>query len=296
MASCAFKRLDIWQMTRGGTEICWELSQNFFKHGPLHFYVDFGQSGTDEWIALNTEPIVDDCCFTDPCQRNWEQLASGFYRVRMLLPSEPGCPVLTSLPAPADGQMAKREWLMAREIVRKELLQQSKIDGALGFLLKRKKFGVGCTNPACLEWDTREVTDSNCPVCYGTGIVGGYYPGIEHYFTFKPNDKRRINAGQPPRGVSADMPSDVRSLLYPKLDTRDVWVAAGSDSRYIIDSYVTLADMKGFPLIGTVNLRLAPATDVVYAVPVEGTPPLEDAPADPGCDVSKGLNATYEDW
>ena len=294
MASCAFKRLDIWHMSRGGTEICWQLAENFSGPNELpHFYVDFGNAGTDTWIALNSEPIIGECCFTDECQRNWEFIHNGFYRVRMIFPSQPDT-VYTSYPSAATGNLSKKDWLIAREIIRKELLQQSKIDGTLGFLLKRKKFGVSCTNPACLEWDTREVTDSNCPICYGTGIVGGYYPGIEHYFTFNPGTKRRINAGQPPRGVHSDINDSVRSILYPNIDTRDVWVNVGSDQRYIVDSYDVIVDMKSVPLVGTVHLKLAPATDVVYSVPIEGTPPLEEPPVSEQPDgVRKGLNATY---
>lgn len=300
MASCAFSRLDIWHMARGGTEICWLLSQNF--HFPVneepHFYVDYGNAGTDTWIALNEEPVIGACCFTDPCQRNWEFLHDGFYRVRMIFPSQPDV-VYTSFPEEASGTLSKKDWLIAREIIRKELLQQTKIDGTQGFLLKRKKFGVACSNPDCLEWDTREITDSNCPICYGTGLVGGYYPGIPHYLTFTPGVKspRRIDAGKPPRGVSSDILDDARSILYPNIDTRDVWVNAGSDERYVVDGYDCIADIKTFELVGTLHLKLAPATDVVYSVPIEGTPPLEEPPVSEQPDgVRKGLNATYEDW
>ena len=271
--NCSFKRVDVWHMARGLSQVCWELSGDVYFKGPLHFYVDFGRAGTDVWIALNTEPIVDDCCFTDPCQRTWEMLTDHYYRIRLLRPGEPGCPVIKSQPAPADGHLGRKDWLRARDIVRSEYLQQRKIDGTVGFLLKRKKFGVQC--PACLEWDTKEVTDSNCAICYGTGIVGGYYPGIEYYFTAAANLKRRITVGQPPRGTFSDIMEQGRCVLYPKIDTKDIWVAAGSDARYVIDSYTVAAQLKGLALVAVAELRLAPATDVVYSVPIDGTPPLE---------------------
>ena len=292
--NCNFKRVDVWHMARGNSQICWELSGDFFPKGPLHFYVDFGRAGTDVWTALNAEPIVDDCCFLDLCQRTWEMLTDHYYRVRLLLPGVPNCPVITSQPAPADGHLDRKEWLRARDIVRREHLQQRKIDGTVGFLLKRKKFGVRCSG--CLEWDTEEVTDSNCPICYGTGIVGGYYPGIEYYFTTDAKMKRRLSVGQAPRGTFSDLLEHGRCVLYPKIDTKDVWVEAGSDARYIIDSYTVVAQLKGLALVAMAEMRLAPATDVVYSVPIEGTPPLAEAPAVAPCDVHKGLNATYEDW
>lgn len=86
-----------------------------------------------------------------------------------------------------------------------------------------------------------------------------------------------------------------RSVLYPKIDTNDVWIDASSDRRYIVDKVDFIAEIKGVSLVGMLHLRLAPATDVVYSVPVEGTPPLTEEQAET-CDVNKGLNATYEDW
>lgn len=109
--------------------------------------------------------------------------------------------------------------------------------------------------------------------------------------------KRRLNVGQPPRGTFADMQNKgSRCVLYPKIDTRDIWIEAASDARYIIDSYTVVAQMKGLPLVADAELRLASATDVVYSVPIEGTPPLAEAPPAAACDVRKGLNASYEDW
>ena len=54
-------RVEVWQMTSGGTTICWELGKNFWPPEPdltYDFYVDLGRPGTDEWIALNSEPVA----------------------------------------------------------------------------------------------------------------------------------------------------------------------------------------------------------------------------------------------
>jgi hypothetical protein len=256
----------------------------------LHFYVDFGRAGTDEWVALNEDPVIDDCCFVDPCQRTWEMLSDHYYRIRMLQPSVPGCPVITSMPTLGSGRLDKKDWLRAREIVRKEYLQM-RIDGIQGFLLKRKKFGVACPN--CLEYDTREVVDSDCPICYGVGIVGGYYPGIMFPMREVSTVDRRLNVGQPPQGMNSDITEQFRCVLYPVIDTRDVWVRADDDARYIVDKYNVSASYRGLSLVAVATLKLAPATDIVYSVPIEGGSSSAQVAA---CDVRKGLNSSYEDW
>jgi len=293
---CTINRVDVWHMSRGGTQICWSLSKNVFPVGPLHFYVDFGRAGTDDWVALNEDPIIDDCCFIDPCQRTWEMLSDHYYRIRMLQPSVPGCPVTKSQPTLGSGRLDKKDWLRAREIVRKEYLKL-KVDGTDGFLLKRKKFGIQC--PRCLDFDTRDVSDSDCPLCYGVGILGGYYPGIVYPADFNAQWTRRLNVGNPPQGMNSDITKAARCVLYPVIDTRDVWVRADNDERYIIDKYDVVASYRGMALVAMATLKLAPATDIVYSVPIEDAPAELDAegtesPA--ACDVRKGLNSTYQDW
>lgn len=293
---CEFKRVTVSQLSSGGALICWELSRSFFPRGPLNFYVDFGWPGTNEWTVLNKDPIVDDCCYMDVCKRNLKFLNESYYRVRLVLPSEPGCPVYKSEPVGALGRLERKDWLRARDIVRREHLQQRKVDGTPGLLLKRKKFGVACTR--CLDWDTGEIKDGDCPVCYGTGIVGGYYPAVEFYMTRQAGWQRRIAAAAPPRGTTADMTfQGWRCVLYPLIDTRDVWVQADTNDRYIIDSYAVAAEYKGLPLVAIARMSLAPGGHIVYSVPLEASGSSSSSSAGPvPCDSTKGLAPTEADF
>ena len=296
-------RVEVWRMGTGDTTICWELSRNFWPPEPTseyHFYVDLGRPGTDEWVALNSEPIIDDCCYIDPCQRDVTDGYDVMYRVRMVIPLSTGeCLVYKSEPVGTFGRLDKSDWLKARDIIRREYLQQQKIEGTRGFLLKRKKFGVRCQR--CTDWDTKEVTDSNCPSCYGTGLVGGYYAGIEYWMTLQSNWGRRLTVAAEPRGThDSGAYRLARCIFYPPIDTRDIWVRADNDARYIIDNYTAIAEMRGLPLVVMAQIRLAPASDVIYNVPIEGTPVSSSSSSSSSgpssCDVRTGLDAQYEDW
>jgi hypothetical protein len=291
---CEFKRVAVSHVTKGGSLIGWEMAQHFVPVGPLHFYVDFGWPGTDEWTVLNAEPIIDDCFYVDSCQRNWKILNEAYYRVRLVMPGVDGCPVIKSQPTLAIGRLEKKDWLRARDIVRREHLQQRKVDGTPGFLLKRKKFGVACT--ACRDFDTDEVTNGDCAICYGTGIVGGYYPGIVFYLSETADWKRRINVATPPRGTNADLVDDGnRCVLFPLVDTRDVWVDGDSDARYIIDSFTLLAAYKGLPLVASLKMSLAPGSHIVYSVPIEQELPSSSESSSESCGATKGLAAEDSD-
>lgn len=203
-----------------------------------------------------------------------------------------------SQPVLGSGRLNKKDWLVAREIVRKENVQ-ARVDDTLGFLLKRKKYGVRCSH--CRDWDTDEITNSDCPYCFGVGILGGYYPGIEFSMKLADNWNRKLAIGPPPQGVNTDIVKQARVVLYPTFDTRDIWVRTDNDERYIIDSWTCIASYKGLQLIATAVLKLAPVTDIVYSVPIEEVPATvsggaegDDSPAP--CGPPKGLNSSYEDW
>lgn len=295
---CEFVQVDVQYLGTSGAYICWRLRGDavYFK-GEYQFFVDFGWPATDEWITLNEEPIVDDCCYYDVCKRNWATLIEAYYRIRLVLPSEPGCPIYKSQPTRANGLLDRRDWLVARDIVRREYLQQ-KYNGTRGHLLVRKKFGTAC--PTCLDWDTREVRDSDCPTCYGTGLVGGYYPAVNYTITGSAGWSRRIVDGDPPKGTSSDITKSGRSILYPTIDTRDIWVRSDNGERYIIDNYTVIAQVKSVPLVVQPTIKLAPMSDIVYSIPLvpDSSSSLSSVSSGSSeiCDVNSGLSASYEDW
>ena len=296
---CEIKQVDVQYLGNSGAYICWRLrgDATYFP-GEYHFFVDFGWPATDEWITLNEQPIIDDCCYYDVCKRNWATIIEAYYRVRLVLPSVSGCPVYKSQPARANGLLSRKDWRYARDIIRREYLQQ-KYDGTEGQLLVRKKFGRACTR--CLDWDTREVTDSDCLLCYGTGILGGYYPAVNYTITTAANWNRKIIDGDPPRGTASDIVKSGRAVHYPAIDTRDVWVRSNNGERYIVDSYTVIAQIRSVPLIVQPVIKLAPMTDIVYSIPLvpsSSSSSLSSLSSGSGqtCDVNSGLNSSYEDW
>jgi hypothetical protein len=191
-----FDRVRVTHMTRGGSLIEWRIADRFLAEKkppePFHFYVDYGRPGTDTWCPLNPDdPVINDCMFVDIEQRMFGKLVDHYYRVRLVLPGR-NCEEHISSPRQANMGMDRGNFLNAREIIRKEHLYLRKAKGGpgvKGVLLKRKQFGQLCGQ--CLDHDTREVTDSSCPVCFGTRFLGGYYAGIEYWTSFKGNWQRR---------------------------------------------------------------------------------------------------------
>jgi hypothetical protein len=299
---CFLNRIRIQHAPLGGTGISWKLNQNFFAQvnpkPPFHFFIDFGRSGTDTWKPLNDSPVVDDCFFVDLERRNFSKLIDHYYRIRLVLPNSPDCPVFISPPCQANGDFERvRDFLLAREIVRKEHLLQRKRTGTKGIFIKRKRFGLKCQNPDCLDYDTSEITNSDCPICFGTAKQGGYFAGIEMYVTLQQGWDRRFKQTDQLNIVN-NINRFGRIIPFPYPETGDLWIRDDTGERFFVQTIRQVAEVAGIPVVSVVELRLAPTTDIVYKVPIEGTElssasSVSSGSGDPeSCDEKKGLTVS----
>lgn len=268
-----FKRIQTVVQPLGGNMIAWELFDGFQAPGPYHFYIDFGHSGTDEWEVLNQQPVIDACAYYDLQQRHWDHFIDFYYRIRLVLPSlvnpDGSCVVHVSHPQQANGALAKRDWLVMREICRKEYLLQRKRTNVnnVGWILKRRRWGTSCNK--CKEYDTLEVQKTSCDQCFGTGFTGGYFRGIDFRITMDAPWGREFK-----RDETVSMTNNTqrkgRVVAYPYLDTNDIYVRKDTGDRYFVNALETIAEVSGVPIVLIVEIRLAPVTDPIYNVPVNG--------------------------
>lgn len=268
-----FKRIQIVTQPLGGSFIAWELFSNFKAPGPFHFYADFGRSGTTEWEPLSSDPVVDACFTVDPARRYYDHLADFSYRVRLVLPNlqdnEGNCTVHISQPQQANGLWSKRDWLLAREIARKEYLYQRKRTNltAVGILLKRRRWGVVCED--CKEFDTGEVQARWCPNCYGTGFEGGFFKGVDFTVTMDAPWQREFKR-HPQKSMTNNIIRHGRAVAYPYVDSDDIYVRKDNGERYYVHAIRQEAEVGGIPVVVSIELRLAPSTDLAYTVPLTG--------------------------
>jgi len=275
-----FSRIQVATQPLGGTVVAWGLQLGFDPIGPLHFYVDFGRSATNEWVPLNLTPLVDECFFVDPCQRGYDQLADYYYRVRLVTPEDKNqfgyAKAYVSTPQQANGLWNKPDWLIARDITRKELLYQKKKvnQTSAGVLLKRRRWGRN--SPTTTEWDTEEILHTGAEIDYGTGKLGGYFRGVGFSVTFEAPWSRKFKADDQAGTVHAgdENPRSItrkgRALAYPFVERSDVYVRLDSGERFVVDKVASIAELGGVPLVVVLNLNLAPTTSIVYKIPLSG--------------------------
>jgi hypothetical protein len=264
-----FDRVVVSYLIRANTHIYWELLPTFTDPNPLVFQLQVGTTANpeaDDWTDVGL--MVENRYFAvDPEQRVWGKDNWTHYRVKLTSPLG----VYYSDPTAGRGTLDRRSWRIAREFVRQRLVQYKQPPGGQrGYLLKRRETGLPC--PICLDFQTKEVRNPDCPNCFNTGFrCGYYYPMGCVWAQMQPRSHRvQLDAGQQ-RGTIDDIVVSADMLQTEMIGENDIWVNAVTDDRYYVHQINNVAEVRGVAVAANVELRLIPFSSIVYTIPVHGS-------------------------
>lgn len=248
--------------TRGGNIAAWWLnSRKFTESGPYVFYLEWAEH-PDADFAEVAGPTTEST-LTDATQRRYSKLPHSVYRVRV---NTPGGDYYSS-PHPVMGNLNRHDYLLTREIIRREYLSLLRYTGTAGSYLARKQWGELC--PDCTDYNTDMPVNSHCLTCYGTGITGGYHSASVLYVG---EDRLEVRAERnDTTGPGAPQTQLVRAVACPYLTSKDIWVHGGTGERWSIEKVTEQAAIRGVPLVWSVELRLIEPNSIVYDIGLSGT-------------------------
>lgn len=266
--SCSgvFERVSVYPKISGGTRVEWDLSSRFTDPAPHTFQLQVGSTGSssaDDWANVGAA-AAGVFFLTDSTKRVYGRTQWTHYRVK--LTTSRG--TYYSRPQGCFGVLDHRNWRLAREILRRELLLLKKGPGGQqGYLIKMRYTGSPC--PRCLDYQSSEVRDADCDVCLGTGILRGYYDPIPCiYAALDPGPTGDKRSGER-MGMVNEVAATARMLAVPQLTSGDLWVDKDTDLRWVIHDIQNIAEFKGVPLVCKVHLRLAPfSNDTIYGIEI----------------------------
>jgi len=257
-----FEAVHVSYLMRGGTYVMWSINPNLEIPGPWTFQLQFSreprQSGSWENVGL---PVTNSFYAIDSDRRYYGQSIDAFYRLQMTAVGFSATSRIFSV----DGVLSPRDWRIAQEILRKERLRAG-YTAVDGYLLRRRNTGADCSR--CVDIQTGEPMDPNCPNCLGTGKECGYYYPLSCVWAdLNPATRDlKIDDGLS-RGTVEDVQISARMLVMPPfLSAFDVWVDDRMDQRYSVGSIRHVAAIRSVPLIASVELQLLPYTDTTYQI------------------------------
>ena len=278
-----FRRVSVDHMVRGPSRVWWQLEPTFNEPGPYVFQLQLGKTGlrdATDWVNIGAPVVNGYLAYDDAWHESGYELLSH-YRVTLTTPTN----TYVSQASSCFGELNERDWLIAREVVRKEKVRHQLVS-VPGYLIKPMRFGKPC--PRCRDPLTQEVTDSDCPVCSGTGFEVGYHPPLEmQCWDLSPqtiSEDVDVNL----KGTTRENPYvSARVIGFPALNKYDIWVNGTSDERWLVQSIQITAALRNVPLIYQVQLGLLPFNNNAYSIEVGGEAPDRRVPPLPvdGCGI-----------
>jgi len=249
--------------------IYWRMNRSFDTKGrDLEFYVDFSTDSLGGWEELNTgTPIIDQCVFVDSDKRRYNMVSDIWYRVRALLIDPNGIEPnieIESQPCQVQGALSDKTYIIGKAILKGLYKKLKKGGGQQGFLLKRRIWGERCAN--CTDFDVETVINAHCPICYGTGIVGGYHEGIE--FWVMPSLVRNRQRRPTELGTMDDYSINAECAAYPWIDAYDVWVDAKTNERFLIKAVSSVIELERKPIVLNLSMVKIANTDASMDIPI----------------------------
>lgn len=263
-----FERVTVRYATTGGAKVEWQLHRLFTDPQPHSFQLQGAYGGVEgsDWEDVGL-PVLNSFFAVDDEQRVYGKNQDWHYRVVLTTPTRE----YTSPAVTPKENLNFRDWRLSTDMIRKERIRLDDFVGTRGLLLKRKRYGARCTR--CVEKLSGEVTDSDCPVCNGTGILVGYYAAIPDVYVEIPpiSVDEQMDSLQMAGTTERIAVQGCRALGDPGLDTYDVFVAHGSDLRYVVRAVNDVAAHRGYTIATTATMQQLPFTDRAYKIPLEGT-------------------------
>lgn len=276
-----FRRVSVDNMVRGVTRVWWQLERAFNDPGPYVFQLQYSNTGlrdSPDWHNVGT-PLTDGYVAFDDAWRTTGSELTLHYRVTLTTLKD----IYVSQAVSCLGELPERDWLIAREVVRKEQLRHKYVS-VEGYLLKPYRYGRPCTR--CRDVLTQEVVDSQCPICNGTGFEVGFHPPLPMQCWDLSNQTISVHQDGNIKGTTRENAEvTARVIGWPALNRDDIWVNGSSDERWLIHDIQVAAALRGVPIVYTVRMGLLPFSNPAYAIEVGGEPAERPGPDLPviGC-------------
>lgn len=245
-----------------GFVVSWDMSPQFNDRYPWIFVVDTAPTPDGEWTPTSPQLVnVFNWAGSPPVKVN--KSAVLYFRVRL----KTGDREYVSHVVQPYGDLTKREFLIARDIMRREVLAASRMAGVPIKVLLKANWGERCHK--CTDPITGRVRNSNCPECIGTGFSRPYHGPYELWATFTPDSQHQVQETQQTGNVEQKV-FQARVIGNPVLKHNDIVIDTRSGKRYYATGCSISAELRRIPIVQDIILSEAALTDPAYRLDIEG--------------------------
>ena len=240
-----------------GFTFAWEVIGSLLDPGPWYFTVEQAPAPAGPWTALS--PVIQVYRWSEEKPRRVSKDEVLYFRVRLQTPKA----IYYSATIMPYGDLNRREYLLVRDIMRREVLHASTLAGVQNQLWLVSTFGPRCT--VCLDPITGGVRDSACKACFGTGRAPAYHGPYATWCLYTPVT-RTTQMSEDGTGTRQPRDFELRLIGSPPLKKNDLIVDTRTDKRYYVDVVKVVSEIRRVPAVQTAAVREVPTSDVAYKV------------------------------
>ena len=258
----------------GGFLYSWEIRGGFNDPAPWTFSVQRGPTDNGPWEAISPT-LANVVAWRDGGGKNLVGKSNVLYfRVAMETPQG----TYFSHAVQPYGDLDRREFLLAREIIRRECLRARVLAGVECDVYISSTFGPRCTH--CIDPVTGMVRNSHCRWCFGTGRYPAYFGPHRMMLSFSTDTAHRKESSND--GTHETRMFEAMAIGNPVLKKGDVVVDTRQDKRYVVGVASVVSEVRRVACLQRIGFDEAPLSDSIYRI---GNPPDPDWNEDEGeCD------------
>jgi hypothetical protein len=253
----AITKVHVFPDYSSGFVFMWEVDGSFNMAPPWIFRVEESVSVSGPWVDISG-PIFNSYMFKARKHPLINKSNVMYFRVVLTA----GENTYFSHVVQPYGDLGKKDFLIARDIMRKETLHMKGFAGVACRLYTVSTFGPPCVS--CRDPITGEIRDADCRKCFGTGRLNPYSGPYETWMSFSSD----MNHDKIDEGLGTFEPKvfEVRIVANPVVKKNDIIVDIGSDKRYYVNKAKIVAEIRRVPIVQTLEVSEAPVSDKIYSI------------------------------
>lgn len=255
----AIAKFDILPDYASGFTFYWAMRGGFNDPLPWTYVVQMGFSQEGPWSNVSPE-LKDVFAWKSGEGVRVNKARSLFFRVSCKTGSGE---YLSDARSPY-GNLSRQEYLIGREIMRREVLHMKKLAGSKCHVWMVSNYGPKC--PHCLDPITGQRRNGNCRYCYGTGFYPAYIGPFETWCIFSENNQHQLQEGAEGIGMIEQKSFQVRMASSVPVKKNDIVCDLPSGKRYYVGQVQISAELRRVPLVQTLLVNEIATTDPAYRV------------------------------
>jgi hypothetical protein len=257
----AIARFDVLPDYGRGFVFHWRMRGGFNDPSPWEFRIQMAPTQEGEWKDVSPV-IVDSMSYKSKGSLRVNKSDILFFR---LFCHTPRGDYFTEARTPY-GDLSRSEFLLAREVMRKEVLHMRGMAGVECDVWSVSNFGPRCMH--CLDPVTGHTRDSHCKFCFGTGFYPAYRGPFRVWCMFSENNQHKVSEGNEGNGVDEEKRFSVRMVSSIPTKKNDILHDVRSGKRYYVGASEVAAELRRVPIVQTLDVSEIATSDAAYSVGV----------------------------